>query len=332
MDNRTVGEKRSREDRDFRPTRKLQRGNRPNASSLAEAIKCGQRVSKGWKEAWSLWVSAQPNPNGFRRPPPNDPNRWPQERLKEFFEEIGRFFVGGSGPGEAPFHGGREAPFHGGREAPFHGGHTPFHGGPSGPPNFSSFLGPKSPRESQPPNFPEREWSPRNGPQPPYMAFNNARMGPPPPARGRGFSNPALVDLVKAGQRNKEGFKDTWRRFCTEHGGGTMDPRMHPVPFFVGFSMYYGVERLGKEEWAQPFLSALGNAGSPILIQIIKKGQRESEKWKQQWSKFCNESAGARKDPALHEPRSLFQFVGDVGVTTYGEKELMKRLFEANVP
>jgi len=140
---------------------------------------------------------------------------------------------------------------------------------------------------------------------------------------------PVLVEFVKTGQRNDQGFKEIWKRFCLEHGGGTMDPSKHVTPYFVGFIMYYGVKKLSDEDWAQDFLPKLGNIGAPILVKVVKKGQRESEEWKEKWAQFCNETGSTRKDPALHEARSLFEFVSDVGVATYGEKELMRRLSEA---
>jgi len=107
-----------------------------------------------------------------------------------------------------------------------------------------------------------------------------------------------------------------------------MDPSKHATPYFIGFIMYYGVDKLSNEDWAKPYLPELGSIGAPILVGVVKKGQRESESWKEKWSQFCIESGAIKKDPALHEARSLYEFVSDVGVATYGEKELMKRLFD----
>jgi len=316
MDNSEVGEKRVREDANFRPAKKIQKENRYPENALAEAIKSGQRVSNGWKEAWKLWVSAQRNPNGINRPPPNDPYRWPTERLEEFFEEIGSFFVGGDSQEPPPFQG------------------RPFRGGPPrSAPSFSDFGNrPSFGEPYRPFSTPSRSPPPFRGPG--FMAGERPRQkgyggdfgfGPPPTPR----SSPVLVQFIKTGQRNDQGFKEIWRRFCTEHGGGTMDPSKHNTPYFVGFIMYYGVQKLSDEDWAQDFLPKLGNIGAPILVKVVKKGQRESEDWKEKWSRFCAETGSTRKDPALHEARSLFEFVSDVGVATYGEKELMRRLSEA---
>jgi len=323
MDNMEVGEKRGRQDTDFRPAKKIHKENRRSENALAEAVKTGQRVSNGWKEAWKLWVSAQRNPDGVSRPPPNDPYRWPREALEQFFEEIGSFFVGGSISEPPPYQAG-----------PFPGG--PPRGPPSFPPSFSdfpsrsSFRGPY--RGSSAP-FRQSSPSARSGSD--FMGPPRQRgykggfgYGPPPPAARRGLVDPVLVEFIKMGQRKKQGFREIWKRFCEEHGGGTMDPSKHATPYFIGFIMYYGVDKLSNEDWAKPYLPELGSIGAPILVGVVKKGQRESESWKEKWSQFCIESGAIKKDPALHEARSLYEFVSDVGVATYGEKELMKRLFD----
>merc|ERR550537_819362 len=50
--------------------------------SLGQAVKAGQKASNNWKQAWAKYVEAYGN--GF-----NDPNKYAQEFLVDFFDYLG---------------------------------------------------------------------------------------------------------------------------------------------------------------------------------------------------------------------------------------------------
>jgi len=113
-----------------------------------------------------------------------------------------------------------------------------------------------------------------------------------------------------------------------DHGGGTRDPRKHEIPFFIGFLLCFGVEKLASEGWALEYQEELMEKGRPILEAAILGVQQENQEVKEKWEDYCQLSRGTT-DPVQHEPGSLLQFMEQVGVRHFGEKGLMELLFQA---
>jgi len=267
-------------------------------SPLAEAVVNGQRVSRSWNEAWKLWVTLQPY-TGRHKTPPCDPARWSPEQLKIFFDELAQCYMELRGKRYSPDVRQRFGESH--IRSP--GGFDPYMQ------QFEQPIG----RSRQPW---ERELAP------PQNLDIQTGFG----IRMRGFTDPLLIQFVKDGQRNSQSFRDFWSQHCQEHGGGTFDPRKHATPFFVGSALCYGVERLVQEEWAKPYLGAIGLAGQPLLGRVIKNGLKNE--LKESWASFCEQKGETRKDPILFDPQTLFEFMGSVGMDTYKVPELLEKLAE----
>eukprot|EP00397_Hematodinium_sp_SG-2012_P033346 GEMP01035613.1.p1 GENE.GEMP01035613.1~~GEMP01035613.1.p1 ORF type:complete len:311 (+),score=55.56 GEMP01035613.1:44-934(+) len=141
---------------------------------------------------------------------------------------------------------------------------------------------------------------------------------------GRGGGGPVyeMVEFVKAGQKNRQEFRDAWKLHCDEFANGTKDPNNHDGPFFVSFAFRYGVSVLGSEDWAQPHLGALSNIAVPLLVDSIKTGQRYDPEWKDMWISFCDKQASApgTYDPARQDGGSLLQFMETVGLRNFGDR------------
>lgn len=170
---------------------------------------------------------------------------------------------------------------------------------------------------------------PYEGGNPGWVSTNygSSRGGGGRPGGRRG-PDPKLIEFVKVGQRTSLEFKEFWSMYCQEHGGSTFDPNKHATPFFVGCALCYGVKKLVEEEWAKPYLGAVGLAGQPMLARVIKRGQQNE--LKEGWTKFCEEKGEGKFDPELYDPQTLFEFMGSVGMQTYQVPDLLEKL--AQVP
>jgi len=299
------------------------RGASSNRGPLAEAVVSGQRVSRLWNEAWKMWVLA----NCPRRErPPCDPARWEPEQLKMFFDDIGRCFLDGGQPierfgppGPPPPPLGFDAPFDIGRNGPMRRWQR------DSPLMRNSGWGPPS-WDREPPREMVRGGMPGG-----FRDRGMIRAPPRPRFAGRpsfggsdSFVDPMLIKFVKEGQRNCPAFKEFYVEYCKDHGGGTYDPIKHDTPFFVGCALVYGVRKLADERWAKPYLGAVGLAGRPLLVRIIKRGQRNE--LRESWKNFCEKKGEGKFDPEHYDPQTLFEFVGSVGMETYNASEIMAKL------
>lgn len=320
------------------PPRKRGRGPLTQ-EEMADGVKTGQRASKAYGDAWKRWANAQPYSPGL------DPALWSPEELRNFYHDIGEYFVSGDC-------------------------------GPSGPPSGRPPVGRYPPKGRRLPRLIHPEPRPRRRLRP---TFSAPRKRPPPRPRPpmkseselsnfginhkdaegkivcfdwlngrcrfgdtckfshrgsageRGVcappASPMMVKFIKHGQAVSEDFKVEWSRFTMDHGGGTRDPRKHEIPFFIGFLLCFGVEKLASEGWALEYQEELMEKGRPILVAAIKKVQSDTQA-AGSWDEYCDSSRGSH-DPERHEPGSLLQFMEQIGVKNYGEKGLMELLFDS---
>lgn len=322
------------------PPRK--RGKGPlTQEDLAEGVKTGQRASKAWGEAWKRWANAQTYSPGL------DPALWSPDELRNFYHDIGEYFVSGdsgpTGPGER---------FPQGRYPPPQGRSLPriIHPEPRPRPRRRSRPVFNEPRKRPPPrprpfksddelsnfgiNHKDAEGK--------IVCFdwNNGRcrFGQKCKFSHRGSvgergvcappASPMMVKFIKHGQAVSEDFKVAWSRFTMDHGGGTRDPRKHEIPFFIGFLLCFGVEKLASEGWALEYQEELMEQGRPILVNAILKVKQDKQEVAERWEEYCDSSRGSQ-DPVQHEPGSLLQFMEQIGIKNYGEKGLMELLFDA---
>ena len=92
----------------------------------------------------------------------------------------------------------------------------------------------------------------------------------------------------------------------------------------MGCALVYGVHKLVDEDWAKPYLGAVGIAGRPLLARIIKRGQRSE--LGESWKNFCEKKGEGKFDPELYDPQTLFEFMGTVGMETYDVSDLLAKL------
>lgn len=134
--------------------------------------------------------------------------------------------------------------------------------------------------------------------------------------------NGKMVNFIKEGQKNSAEFKDMWKAHCDTFGSGTKDPSKHDETFFTGFLFRFGMKELGAQEWALPHLQGVSTVVSPVIVQAIKRGQREDPDWKAAWQNFCTEESACKGtlDPTRQDAGSLLQFMEDVGIEQFADK------------
>mmetsp|Transcript_89788 Transcript_89788/g.279164 ORF Transcript_89788/g.279164 Transcript_89788/m.279164 type:complete len:440 (-) Transcript_89788:132-1451(-) len=109
------------------------------------------------------------------------------------------------------------------------------------------------------------------------------------------------IARVKALQK-MEGGHDLWTTFCEQRGGGKRDPAARPITDLTDF--------LAE---ADPEGSTAGVQGtfneSQSLAMQVKKGQRNSEEFKEMWWKYVAEKGNNVRDPTRHTAEFLQAFL-----------------------
>lgn len=121
-----------------------------------------------------------------------------------------------------------------------------------------------------------------------------------------GLSVSDLVSRVKAVQRQSDHSKQRWWSWCDAYGGGVRDPQKHPASFL---SQFFDALEAGTI----PDPEQSGWAGVPVdekddLIARVKRGQRTSVEFKQQWWMYCDGLGGGIRDPSRHDLTFLRRF------------------------
>eukprot|EP00927_Polykrikos_kofoidii_P056955 TRINITY_DN51051_c0_g1_i1.p1 TRINITY_DN51051_c0_g1~~TRINITY_DN51051_c0_g1_i1.p1 ORF type:complete len:256 (+),score=46.97 TRINITY_DN51051_c0_g1_i1:84-851(+) len=118
----------------------------------------------------------------------------------------------------------------------------------------------------------------------------------------------ALVEQVKAMQRNDPMAKEQWESYCDAQGGGIRDPSRHEIPFLNTFvASYSSGMRFESNDKVN-------------LALLFKEGQRKSVSWKQAWAAYCAIYGAGIHDPAKHNPEFLIgfmEFLGSKGVLAF---------------
>lgn len=265
--------------------------------SLQEAVKVGQRASPEWKDAWRHWCDRQGHTV-------YDPVKHPSEFLKDFFRMMGNLYLKDQVEGNA----------------------------------FGNQMNPlSSTRNSQPQRSTQRFVTQSDGDrytirrdrsEPKRRPQQDGLRRPGPvstTAMPQPQNNQCLQDLIKAGQRNNNSWKEAWGEFCAEYGNGINDPKKHAhnPAFFVAFCFRFGLSTVGREDWAQTYLPGIAKTAMPLIVDAIKQGQRSSPEWKEKWSEFCTENDSKFMDPTRHDAASLLQFIDTVALAHFEHEEWM---------
>lgn len=114
-----------------------------------------------------------------------------------------------------------------------------------------------------------------------------------------------LAGRVKAIQRQSDKSKQQWWAWCDAHGGGVRDPQRHTATFLERF-----FEAL--ESGTIPEIDTIGTSPATDekgeLANRVKRGQRTSMEFKQQWWVYCDTLGGGIRDPSRHDVAFLKRF------------------------
>lgn len=117
----------------------------------------------------------------------------------------------------------------------------------------------------------------------------------------------SVVEMVKSGQRSDAEWKEGWNAWCEERGG-INNPAKHEPISLMAFVLKYGLDRVVAADWAQAYLVQLGELAKPLMVKAVKRGQAQSEEWKNAWGEFADGRANGMRDPNRHEAGSLMEF------------------------
>lgn len=133
-----------------------------------------------------------------------------------------------------------------------------------------------------------------------------------------------VIEMVKQGQRNSQEWKGLWIEWCQLHGHGVQDPSRHQAMFIIAFVLKYGLAEVVSATWAAHYLVALGELAKPFMVQTIKKGQSQSEQWKEAWANFADSKANGMRDPNRHDAGSLMEFFDTIAMPNYSDQAWMQ--------
>jgi len=276
-------------------------------SSLQEAIKVGQRASSEWKEAWRHWCDTEGNAI-------YDPVKHSAEFLKSFFRTMGNLYAKDLQQ-NPPVREIRTEPANNKRNEK-RSTHKFVTHVVNLPRQHGAMM--NQHRERSEPRRPHLDQSKDSHGRPGQTSVN-ATTAAPETIRD-------LEDMIKAGQRSNNTWKELWSEFCTENGNGMNDPKKHAhnPAFFIAFCFRFGLSTIGREDWAQQYLPAISKTAMPIIVDAIKQGQRSSTEWKERWSEFCAQQGSQFMDPSRHDAASLLQFIDTIALTDFEHEMWMQ--------
>jgi hypothetical protein len=150
-----------------------------------------------------------------------------------------------------------------------------------------------------------------------------------------------LVNLIKAGQRQNDTWKESWNQYTSSHLDGVRDPAVHTADKLQGF--VNNVQKdFANEEWfkhPEKFIKfPRGRAPAKLTFEpygprpdvnsdpemhlpasfdlrtILKEQMRASSTVKDEWWKFCDTFCGGTHDPARHPQGNLVMFLEAQGL------------------
>merc|ERR1719379_423620 len=154
-------------------------------------------------------------------------------------------------------------------------------------------------------------------------------MASSPPCGGGPGETMSPWEVVRAGQKKSENWREAWAHWCRLKGGGRNDPTRHDKSFLVEFLDYLGV--LAENDLAgaaQPLggkrpagngvsdepLAKRFNAGAGVLdgsmdkmslVNRVKALQRSSPDAKEAWWRLCDGVYEGVRDPNRHDAAVL---------------------------
>jgi len=137
-----------------------------------------------------------------------------------------------------------------------------------------------------------------------------AKAGPPE----------ALVEKVKAIQRQGDSAREAWTEFCDTRLGGVRDPRRHDAATLKAFLSWYGVDaevevktkaRWPVKEARQP--KPQPEKQSPVPADFVKLGANLSKQFKAAWVAYCKSSGQTVTHPDKCEEELISGFAEYAG-------------------
>jgi hypothetical protein len=127
-----------------------------------------------------------------------------------------------------------------------------------------------------------------------------ARIGGPPDGKA------ALVEAIKAYQRQGDSQREVWGGFVDAHLGGIRDPNRHDLATLQRFIAETGVPMDGgaSDPYGAAHQAPMGGGANSDLAQRVKNFQKSSVEARETWYAFC----GSVRDPARHEVEKLQEF------------------------
>merc|ERR1712061_404761 len=119
----------------------------------------------------------------------------------------------------------------------------------------------------------------------------------------------ALVQKIKAYQRQVPDAKAVWESFCDANMGGMYDPARHDL---ASLQMFVDTNGLQNASFgiAAPSNDPLRNE----LVDKIKSYQRMGDAQKENWHLFCDTNMQGKRDPSRASVDSLQTFVAAYGL------------------
>lgn len=115
-----------------------------------------------------------------------------------------------------------------------------------------------------------------------------------------------LVGQVKAFQRLGDQQKEMWATWCDANVNGIRDPNRQSVDILQQFVVAHRVpDNLGGAPATEPGV----DPAKDVLVNQIKRFQRQGDAAKFAWATFCDTHLAGVKDPSRHDVTTLQEFV-----------------------
>lgn len=103
----------------------------------------------------------------------------------------------------------------------------------------------------------------------------------------------ALTSRVDTLRKTSSKLQRAWERACDVECGGVHDPEKLDVAFLQRFLVKYGDSTTPSSTVAEHTLLAL-----PEQVEWVKRAQKSSEYWREEWQVYCDKEGRGMRDPA----------------------------------
>eukprot|EP01059_Diplonema_ambulator_P019473 TRINITY_DN327_c0_g2_i1.p1 TRINITY_DN327_c0_g2~~TRINITY_DN327_c0_g2_i1.p1 ORF type:complete len:454 (+),score=135.95 TRINITY_DN327_c0_g2_i1:46-1407(+) len=134
-----------------------------------------------------------------------------------------------------------------------------------------------------------------------------------------------LVEAVKRLQRESPESRQPWIDFCGRWGSSDLDPARHGDEFLQRWLDYMRSPEAAKppydldQVWGQVQAVIDNKANEEALparediIAAIKRGQRNSDTWREAWWSYCDANGNGDRDPARHDMDFIKNAIKELG-------------------